>query len=116
MKILTIKTSTVVEAAFEDSEALTTVEDKGKTWYLVDGGSTRWDIRPSTEYTLYTDVTLPSGYEDDKFKYDGSSFTANADFVEDESYFKVINGIEWLCVKDDEGVERMIHPKDDQEF
>ena len=107
MKIIVIKESTVVEVAFEDSEDLTTISNGGKTWFMVDGA--RYDARPSNEYTVYTDITLPSGYKDEKFKYDGTTFTANPDYIEDTTYWKVIDGVEWLCDKDDEGVEHMIY-------
>ena len=109
MKILVIKASTVVEEAFEDSEVVATVDNGGKTWFTVD--EVRFDARPANEYTLYTDITLPSDYKHEKYKYDGTTFTANADYVADTTYIKMSDDgmFEEVYDKDDDGVEHFLY-------
>ena len=54
--------------------AITVVDNSGNSVMI-------WAIgqeKNSTNMTVYNNVTLPSGYESNKYEYDGSSFTVNA--------------------------------------
>ena len=105
MNLLVITTSKVVDYAVDNADPLT---DDG-TYLTVEGSE--WHTRPSSEYTIYRNVTVPDDYQHDKYKYDGTTFTANPDYKEDTTYIKVVNGIEMLADKDDDGVEHIIGPR-----
>lgn len=105
MNLLVITTSKVVEYAVDNTDSLT---DDG-TYLTVEGSA--WHTRPANEYTIYKNITVPSDYKHDKYKYDGSSFTANADYKEDTTYIKVIDDKEYWADKDDDGVEHIIGPR-----
>ena len=102
MNLLVITISKVVEYAVDNSDPLT----NDGTYLNVEGAE--WQQRPASEYTIYKNITVPDDYQHGKYKYDGTTFTANADYKPDTSYIKIFDDVEWYCDKDADGVEHVI--------
>tara|TARA_R110000824_G_scaffold156873_22_gene330165 strand:+ start:1223 stop:1549 length:327 start_codon:yes stop_codon:yes gene_type:complete len=81
--ILVEKATTIVEYSVDDSDPLT----NDGTYLNVEGAE--WHQRPASEYTIYKSVTLPSGYDHMKFKYNGTTFTSNSDYKAPTTFEKV---------------------------
>ena len=80
--ILFEKATTIVEYSVDDSDPLT----NDGTYLIVEGAIMH--SHPASEYTIYKDVTLPSGYANEKYKYDGTTFTLNSDYVANTAFEK----------------------------
>ena len=81
--ILVDKATTIVEYSVDNSDPLT----NNGTYLMVEGAE--WHTRPASEYIIYRNVTLPSEYAHEKFKYDGSSFTSNSAYKAPTTFEKV---------------------------
>ena len=80
--ILVEKATTIVEYSVDDSDPL----NNDGTYLIVEGAV--FHARPASEYIIYNSVVLPFGYVHTKFKYDGTTFTSNSDYVEPTQFEK----------------------------
>ena len=80
--ILVETATTIVEYSVDDSDPL--INDG--TYLIVEGAIMH--THPASEYTIYKNVTLPSEYAHEKYKYDGATFTLNSDYVANTTFEK----------------------------
>ena len=111
MKLLVLKSNSVLVQAVDDDEPLT---PSGK--YLMMFGAID-HTHEADEYNIYTGVTdLHNDWAFDKYKYDGTTFTANPDYVVPVVEEKhVRNGMVYTTVvRPDTGKKIFVGPADEE--